>query len=311
MKKPVLFIVFNRPNETFQVFEAIKLYKPVKLYIAGDGPRKNKKSDIQLCEQTRNILKFIDWECEIKTLFRNENIGCKFNVSNAIDWFFENEEDGIILEDDVVPNIDFFNFCEYCLNKYAEDDRIMMITGTNYLSNEHLNSTYFYSKYYSIWGWATWKRAWKNYDVKMQKWNDPKIKLDIKYMFNGNYIWRHFKYTFDALNSYNINTWDIQWVFTCIINNGYCITPKVNLVSNIGVCGTHSNKISDSNFLLKFTLDVSCDFIAPETFLVNSSYDGAIHKKNSKISNRKYLLISILKHLKLFNFLKVVKNKLK
>ena len=310
MKKPVLFLIFNRPDLTNHVFETIKLYKPNKLYIAADGPRNNKSSDIQLCEETRKIVDKINWDCEVKTLFRNENIGCKMNVSNGIDWFFENEENGIILEDDVVPNIDFFNFCEYCLNKYAEDTRIMMITGTNFLSDTDFDSTYFYSKHFSIWGWATWKRAWKYYDISMQKWNDPKVKSDIKYMFNGNYIWKHFNYTFDSLSTYYIDTWDIQWVFSCIINNGYCITPKVNLISNIGVDGTHSKSITDSHFLESYTLGDSLVYKAPNNFLVNSAYDKTLHYLNSRKANRRYLIIRILIKLKMYKLIKCIKNKI-
>jgi GR25 family glycosyltransferase involved in LPS biosynthesis len=311
MKKPILFLIFNRPDLTHQVFEVIRLYKPNKLYIAADGPRKNKSSDIQLCEESRKIVNNINWDCDVRTLFSNENIGCKMNVSNGINWFFENEEDGIILEDDVVPNIDFFNFCEYCLNKYAEDTRIMMITGTNYLSNENLDSTYFYSKHFSIWGWATWKRSWEYYDINMQKWNDPKVKLDIKYMFNGNYIWKHFKNTFDSLKSFNIDTWDIQWIFSCVINNGYCITPRVNLISNIGINGTHSNKVTDSLFLTKYLLSNSSDYKSPSNFLVNSYYDKNLHLLKSKKSNRRYSFLIFLKFLNLYEILKKIKNKLK
>ena len=309
MKKPVLFLIFNRPNYTKQVFEAIKLYQPIKLYIAADGPRKNLETDLKLCEETKSIIKLIDWECETKTLFREYNVGCKKNISDSINWLFENENDGIILEDDVVPNLDFFYFCEYCLDKYADDERIMMITGTNYLNNEKLNSTYFYSKHYTIWGWATWKRAWKNYDINMKKWQDKDIKSDIKYLFNKNYIWRHFKYTFDSLETYENNNWDIQWVFACIINNGYCITPKVNLISNIGVFGTHSKNITISHNLKRYTLGLPSKYISPSNFLLNSSYDKKLHYISSRKSNKKYFMIRILINLKIYKILKYIKNK--
>jgi len=308
MKKPVLFLIFNRPKYTKQVFEEIRLYKPNKLYIAADGPRKNIESDILLCEETRSVLKLIDWDCDIKTLFIDENLGCKINVANAIDWFFVNEIDGIILEDDVVPNLDFFKFCEYCLEKYKEDERIMMITGTNYLSNNNLESTYFFSKHFTIWGWATWKRAWKYYDISMQKWKEPNIKNDIKYLFNGNYIWKHFEYTFDSLNTYGKNNWDIQWVFSCIINNGYCITPKVNLISNIGINGTHSKNLTDSHFLAKYTLDESSKYKSPSNYLVNSAYDEKLHYLKSKKANRRYLIIRFLIRIKIYNYLKKIKD---
>jgi hypothetical protein len=144
----------------------------------------------------------------------------------------------------------------------------------------------------------------------MQKWNDPKVKIDIKYMFNGNYIWKHFKYTFDSLSSYYIDTWDIQWVFTCIINNGYCITPKVNLISNIGVNGTHSKNITVVHFLAKYVLGKTNEYKSPSNFLVNSTYDEKLHYASSRKANKRYFIIRILMKLKIYKLLKDIKNKI-
>jgi hypothetical protein len=311
MKKPVLFLIFNRPDVTNIVFETIRLYKPNKLYIAADGPRKNISSEIQLCEETRKIVNNINWDCEVKTLFRNENLGCKLAVAGALNWFFDYEEDGIILEDDVVPNIDFFNFCEFSLNKYKDENRIMMITGHNHLSNNDFISSYFFSKLYSIWGWATWKRAWKLYDIDMKKWDDKQVKKDIKYSTNKNYIWKNYKYTFDSLKTYYIDTWDIQWSFTCLINNGLCVTPKVNLITNIGVVGTHSKIITDCHFLKAYSLDNPINYTLPETFITNSLYDEEYYKLRIKYANRRYFFINILIKLKLYKFVKSVKKLIK
>jgi hypothetical protein len=310
MNKAILFLIFNRPDYTIKVFESIRLYKPKKLYIAADGPRINNQKDIILCKETRNIVKLVDWECEVNILFRDENLGCTRAVIGAIKWFFDKEEDGIILEDDVVPNLDFFYYCEFCLNKYSKDERVMMITGTNYLSNEKFDSTYFYSQHYIMWGWATWKRAWEKYDVDMEKWNDPKIKSDIKYMFNGNFIWKYLVNIFDLIKDFKHDIWDYQWVFACIINNGYCITPKVNLVSNIGIEGLHSYDVTDSHFLDKYLLGDSKNYKSPSSFLINSSYDKNLHLLKSKKANRKYTVIKILKFIKLYKILKKLKNKI-
>ena len=311
MKKPILFLIFNRPNYTNEVFKSIKLYKPNKLYIAADGPRLNNIDDMQLCLETRNIIHLIDWECEIKTLFRNENLGCKLAVVGALNWFFNHEEDGIILEDDVVPNIEFYTFCEFALNKYKEDERIMMVTGSNQLSDINFSTSYFFSKLYNIWGWATWRRAWNLYDIDMKRWQDKQVKLDIKYMTNKNYIWTSIKNTFDSLNTYNINTWDIQWDFTCMINHGLCITPKVNLISNIGVIGTHSITITDSHFLKTYSFEEPINYILPESVLINSLYDLKLYEKKSKKSNRKFLIINFLIKINLYNFLKSIKKRIK
>ncbi len=158
---PILFLIFNRPDTTKRVFESISRVKPTKLYIAADGARKNKVGEVLLCQETRNIIELIDWECEIKTLFRTENLGCKIAVSSAIDWFFENEEQGIILEDDCLPHPSFFGYCETLLNYYKDDLRIGHIGGDNFQKGKKRGEgSYYFSQYYFIWGWAIWKLAW-------------------------------------------------------------------------------------------------------------------------------------------------------
>ena len=116
-KKPlstaVLFLVFNRLDTTKEVFKAIRKAKPSRIYIASDGPRKIKNNEADKVKEVRSyIINNIDWQCDVNTLFREENLGCKIAVSTAIDWFFDNEEQGIILEDDCFPSQSFFWFCE-------------------------------------------------------------------------------------------------------------------------------------------------------------------------------------------------------
>lgn len=308
MKKPVLFLIFNRPEYTYQVFDSIKLYKPNKLYIAADGPRLNNNEDILLCLESRNIINLIDWECDVKYLIRDKNLGCKLAVVSAINWFFDNEEDGIILEDDVLPNQNFYSFCEFTLDKYKNNERIMMVTGCNQMSDENLKASYFYSQIFTIWGWATWKRAWQLYDIDMKKWNDNQIKLSIKYMTHKNYIWTNLKYTFDSLKKYSINTWDIQWHFACLINSGLCVTPSINLITNIGVIGTHSNSLTESHFLETKLFEEQNNYVIPETVIVNSFYDLNLFEKKAKKMNQRYYLINFLKQIKLYEILKFIKN---
>ena len=306
MKKPVLFLIFNRPDYTRAVFESIKLYKPTRLYIAADGVRLNNKEDIIKCEETRNIVNLIDWDCEIKTLFRNENLGCKLAVAGAIDWFFENEEDGIILEDDVVPNQAFYTFCEFTLNKYKDDERVMMITGTNFISDKDLYISYFFSKLYVIWGWATWRRAWKLYDRDMKQWEDNQVRADIRYMTH-NHIWNNYINTFDSIRISSIDTWDIQWEFSCLINNGLCVTPKVNLVTNIGVFGTHSSSVTKHHFLEKTDFEAPENYTLPTTFIINSLYDQKFTNRY-KIANFKFIVIRFLRRANLYKTFRRVKK---
>ena len=300
MKSPVLFVVFNRPDTTTQVFEAIRKAKPTKLYIAADGPRPHKNGEVDRCTEVRNFASKVDWPCEVFTLFQKENLGCKRGVSTAITWFFENEEEGIILEDDVVPHPDFFTYCDEMLAKYRDDQRVMMITGTNYLSNKNLDEPYFFSEHFTIWGWATWKRAWSLYDIDMQLWDNPKVKESLSYKFNNSYIWKHFRDTFDSLKSTYIDTWDIQWVFTCLINSGLCITPKVNLITNIGVEGTHSNVVTDSHFIQSESLDITQLENYSPIVMVNAHYDKALHELKSKPAQQRKAFFEFLKQTGLY-----------
>ena len=165
---PILFLIFNRPDTTFKVFEEIRKIKPAKLYIAADGPRPNVIGEEEKCTASRNIIKQVDWDCDVKTLFREKNLGCKIAVSSAISWFFENVEEGIILEDDTFPTQSFFWFCQELLDFYRNDSRIMHISGNNFqLGKIRGEGSYYFSKYNHIWGWATWKRAWRFYDVSL------------------------------------------------------------------------------------------------------------------------------------------------
>ncbi len=159
-KIPILLLIFNRPDLTKKVFDQIKKAKPTQLFIAADGPRVGREHEQELCAQARATVDLIDWDCEVKTLFRDTNLGCGLGVSSAINWFFDHVEEGIILEDDCIPDLSFFSFCQTMLEQYRHDDRVAMISGTNVLPNQSVReSSYSFARYYDIWGWATWRRA--------------------------------------------------------------------------------------------------------------------------------------------------------
>lgn len=234
-KKPVLFIIFNRPETTKKVFAEIRKYKPAKLFVAADGPRENKAGEKERCEQARKITENIDWPCKVKRLYRKKNLGCKYAVSGAIDWFFENVEEGIILEDDCLPDSPFFTFCEKMLGMYRNDSKVMCISGDNFLPKSmQKKSGYYFSKYVHIWGWATWRRAWKNYDVEMRDWLKIRnLRLLSKYF--DNFIEKVYWFTiFNAVYDKKIDTWDYQFVYHTWKNEGLSIIPNTNLISNIG-----------------------------------------------------------------------------
>lgn len=242
---PVLFLIFNRADITQLVFDRIKQIKPKQLFVAADGPRFGKIGEKEECERVREIINRVDWNCEVKTLFREENLGCRVAVSSAINWFFENVEEGIILEDDCLADESFFEFCEEMLNKYRDDGKIMHISGNNFLFNKiKIKDDYYFSRIPHIWGWATWRRAWQKYDVEMTGW--PKLKNDkiLNKIFNKNRYSLGWSRIFDQVYNHKIDTWDFQWTYSILKNMGYCINPSVNLVSNNGFSdlATHTNK---------------------------------------------------------------------
>jgi hypothetical protein len=247
LKTPVLFLIFNRPETTDRVFAAIRNARPQKLYIAADGPRAGVNEDILLCKQTRSIRNQIDWECEVKTLFRDENLGSKFSMISALDWFFENEEEGIILEDDCLPGNEFFRFCSTLLDHYRNDHRIMHIGGTNLqFGQKRGEASYYFSAIASIWGWASWKRVWKLCDHSMKKFPEFEEEDLMVNIFQdrktADWITAMARHVYEN----KVIAWDYPMAFSIAINNGLCITPNTNLVSNIGF-GENASHTKDAS----------------------------------------------------------------
>ena len=272
METPILFLIFNRPDTTQKVFERIREIQPKYLYIAADGPRKDKAGEYELCERTRAIIN-VDWNCEVKTLYRAKNLGCGLAVSQAISWFFEQVEKGIILEDDCLPDLSFFTFCEILLEKYKNNQTIMHIGGTNsQFGIKRGDDSYYFSKYPHIWGWATWKRAWLKYKSEFTK--EEKLQNIIPfYNFNKMEI-EFWESQWEILNSDSkIDTWDIQWTFSCWLNNGISIVPNYNLISNIGFNETATHTKSKESKLANIATVKLKKIIHPNLIAINNTAD--------------------------------------
>ncbi len=269
VQSPVLFLIFNRPDKTKQVFEAIRQAQPAQLFVAADGPRKDRQEEQELCKQTREIINAIDWKCELKTLYRSENLGCKIAVSSAINWFFDNVEEGIILEDDCLPNQSFFHFCDTLLNHYRDDERIMHIGGSNFQDGQiRGDGSYYFSNIYHIWGWATWKRAWRYYNLEMKNWDTFLNKRSINRLFSERGHRQYFIDVFNAIKTNKLNTWDYQWVLSCWTNDGLSIIPNFNLVSNIGY-GDEATHTSSGNDLSNRKVEELMEIVIPSNFEKN------------------------------------------
>ena len=241
LSTPILFLVFNRPDTTIRVLEQIRIAKPGKLYIAADGFRSDRVGEEKACKEViRLIENGIDWPCEVHRLYRASNLGVKKAISGAITWFFDHVDAGIILEDDCLPDQSFFRFCAEMLERYKSDDHIYHIAGNNFQSGLlRGESSYYFSKYAHIWGWATWRRAWKNYDVDMSDYKTYSQSEAFKDLFQTNKemkFWHRRMSTYVQDRSVN-NYWALQWLYTCWRNGGLSIIPNANLVTNIGFGG--------------------------------------------------------------------------
>ncbi|PMB53315.1 hemolytic protein HlpA-like protein [Fischerella thermalis CCMEE 5201] len=236
LKTPVAFIIFKRPHTTERVFEAIRQAKPPKLFVIADGPREDRADESEKCKATRAIIDRVDWECEVIKNYSEANIGCAKRLPSGLDWVFNQVEEAIVLEDDCLPHPTFFQFCETLLERYRYDQRIGTIIGQNVqLGRKRTDYSYYFSIYNRCWGWATWRRAWQNFDFDMKLW--PEIKEsrfldDILIDSKSVKFWQQiFQDTYDG----RINTvWDYQWTFNCWLQNQLSIVPNNNLISNIG-----------------------------------------------------------------------------
>lgn len=255
LSTPVAFIIFNRPDLTKKVFERIAQAKPEKLLVVADGPRFPEEEE--RCTKAREAIKIINWDCEVLTNYSDTNLGCKRRVSSGLDWVFSEVEEAIILEDDCLPTLSFFYFCEELLNYYRHDERIMMISGDNFQNGQSRTShSYYFSKYSHIWGWASWRRAWQHYDVEMKTWPEYSDLDLICSVCENIYEQKYWIDIFDRVYNSSIDTWDYQWLYTCWSQSGLSILPNQNLVSNIGFGSGGTHTTSDSSWANLHTFDV-------------------------------------------------------
>jgi hypothetical protein len=304
MKTPVAFLIFNRPDTTKKVFDAIRQAKPQKLLVVADGPRADRPGEAEKCEATREIIKLIDWDCEVLTNYSDVNLGCKKRVASGLNWVFENVEEAIILEDDCLPHPTFFQFCQELLEYYRYDTRVMHISGCNYgVLGSFPDQSYYFSKVTGVWGWASWRRAWKWYDVDINFWPDfcKQGKLLQGIFTSEKELKVRFK-NWEGVHLGKIDTWDYSWHLTCICQAGLSIKPNHNLVSNIGfgLEATHT-KSTRSHFAHLQTEAMQFPLKHPKFMLWDSDAEKRYFQQmfNTGSFNR---LLSLFK--KLFNSFK-------
>jgi hypothetical protein len=235
LNTPIVLSVFNRPDTTERVFQAIARAQPRQLFVFADGPRT--REEAALCEQARRVTEQVDWNCEVSYDFSAVNVGARRRYSSGVDWAFSHVDEAIVLDDDCLPDDTFFPFCEAMLERYRDDPRVMMVCGTNYLERwkaEH--QSYHFSYFGSVWGWATWKRAWRFYDVDMAAWGDAEVRERIRVMLDDERIFEVQERRFERLHrdKSDRHSWDLPWSLARLAQGGLTLVPALNLVTNLG-----------------------------------------------------------------------------
>ena len=291
---PILFLIFNRADTTQQVFNQLKVLQPKYLYVAADGPRESKKDEKQKCEETRKIIEQVNWDCEVKTLFRENNLGCGKAVSSAITWFFDQVEEGIILEDDCLPSVSFFQFCSQLLEKYRNDLRIWHLSGYNLQAGKKRGTAdYYFSQETPIWGWASWRRVWKHYNLNLESLNELE-KTDLKANLKASKIHALTAlYDYRKVTAGKVDTWDYQYSYYQLVNNGLSIVPNANLVENIGFTAdaTHQNRQKDTFIANKAAVVDYSNMKHPLFILPDVEADKYTYNKRTRWLKKLYIIV--------------------
>lgn len=301
LQTPVLFIIFNRPDTTRKVFEMIRQARPQRLFIAADGPRPDKPGEAALCQQTRAVVNQVDWDCDLRTLFRDDNLGCKWGPATAIDWFFQHVEEGIILEDDCVPDPSFFLLCQELLEKYRNNLRILSISGFNFgYSPSNPVASYSFSRYMNMWGWATWRRNLKLIDYEIIEWHHIN---KVRFLHNQtrasliDFDWKWVKdwrKTFDDLIYKSVDAWDYCWIYAGLKHRMLSIYPHQNLIHNIGFNTDATHTHTEDHILGKIEAkSIKTPLLHPKKITRNITFEEDYIKKVWQSYHRKGLVYQL------------------
>lgn len=247
---PILLLLFNRPKHAEAVIQQLRKVQPATLYVHCDGARADVSGEAEKVAMVRLALEKIDWPCEIKTLFREQNAGLRVGVYGALNWFFESEAQGIVIEDDCMPDPSFFPFCEAMLDRYAQEEKVMHIGGSNVAEklSRQLPSSYFFSQFSFVWGWATWRRSWAKMSIDLEGFESFVAEHRIKTLTSNPFAQAYMLDKFRATKARENNSWAYAWAYSVMINNGLSIVPSINLVQNTGIGeaeATHTKSVNN------------------------------------------------------------------
>lgn len=302
---PVLLITFNRPAETAQVLARLREVRPTQLFVANDGPRAHRPDDPERCTEVRRLVtEGVDWPCELKTLFQEGNLGCRDGVSTAISWFFSQVDEGIILEDDIVPEPSFFPYQEELLERYRHDERVMCVAGHQVFGQQEWPESYRFSQFATIWGWGTWKRVWERFEPRVDSYFEPGAPERLRKLLKKPQLVDWWDGSLRIVASGRHDTWDVQFCYVLLKSGGVCVVPRENHVRNIGFSSdaTHTKTTEDRRALLPST-PVSFPLVHPRHLRADRQFDRRVAR--DQFWNRHVTL-----RWKMFQALKVVAKKL-
>ncbi|MBD2776519.1 glycosyltransferase family 2 protein [Iningainema tapete] len=271
MKAPVVLFIFNRPDTTEKVFQAIRKAKPAKLLVVADGPRLERQGELERCEAARAIIEQVDWDCEVLKNYSDINLGCHQRIPSGLNWVFNTFEEAIILEDDCLPHPIFFQFCEELLTFYREQEQIMHIAGFNVKPQPGMKESFYVSRIGLCWGWATWRRAWASYDPEMKSWQTYKIKSDLQYFGKqSRNVYKSFEYAATG----SVSCWDVKWGFSRAVNQGLSLIPKTNLIQNIGFREDATHTTQDISHITSVPVEgINLPLVKPHSLIPNRELD--------------------------------------
>lgn len=273
METPVVLIIFNRPQLTKSVFEAIRAARPANLLVVADGPRPDRQDESQRCAEARAVIDTVDWPCTVHKNYSGVNLGCKQRIVSGLTWAFDLFEEAIVLEDDVIPDASFFPYCQELLQRYRHDERVGMINGGHYLSEPlAIDGSYYFSRFGHVWGWGSWRRVWEKYDPDLLLWPE-KRRGWLDRHFGNVEVASFWSRIFEKMYRKQIDTWDYQLNF-CLWNHGMCaIAPGVNMVRNLGFGpdATHTKEPSQGSAMTAQTMKFP--LVHPEEVVICQAAD--------------------------------------
>lgn len=250
-KTPILLITFNRPEHTRRVLTEILNQEPQSLYVCQDGAREGNENDRIKCQEVKDVINELTSAYAVAhpnfslfTLYSSLNLGCGPGPAAGITWFFENVEQGIIMEDDCLPHSDFFGYCEELLNRFKDNPQVQFINSTLYHNRWKCEGSYGFSHYMVTGAWAAWRSTWQGFDLDLLDLNAWKFRRQVlrltKNRAEAN--WWYFIVKAIQADKSKKSYWDYQMQIHLFKNNALTIHPKVNLISNIGFDaeGTHT-----------------------------------------------------------------------